>query len=55
MDYVINQLKIRGTDVLNKKEIIEKVKRLKGNKYTEKKIEEAIKFLEENGFVKIEG
>ncbi|ADL43325.1 hypothetical protein COB47_2066 [Caldicellulosiruptor obsidiansis OB47] len=55
VDYVINQLKIRGTDELNKKEIIEKVKKLKGNKYTEKKIEEAIKFLEENGFVKIEG
>jgi len=51
---VVNQLKIRGTNELNKNEVIEKVKRLKGNKYTGKEIEKAIKFLEENGFVKIE-
>lgn len=52
---MINQLKIRGTDVLNKKEIIEKVKRLKGNKYTEKKIEEAIKFFRRKRFCKNRG
>lgn len=51
---MVNQLKIRGTNELNKNEVIEKVKRLKGNKYTGKEIEKAIKFLEENGFVKIE-
>ena len=51
---VVNQLKIRGTNELNKNEIIEKVKRLKGNKYTGKEIEKVIEFLEENGFVKLE-
>ncbi|WAM34020.1 hypothetical protein [Caldicellulosiruptor morganii] len=54
VDYVINQLKIQGMNELNKREIIEKVKRLKGSKYTEEKIGEVIKFLEDNGFVKIE-
>lgn len=53
VDYIINQLKMSKMNKLSKQEIIEKVKKLKGSKYTDQKITEAIGFLEKYDFVRL--
>lgn len=51
VDYIINQMRINKIDEENQKAIIEKVIRLKGNKYSEQQIRKAIAFLKQQGFI----
>jgi len=51
VDYIINQMRINKIDKENQKVVIEKVIKLKGNKYSEQQIMEAITFLKQQEFI----